>query len=507
MYARGFVVGAYGFLGGVLYGSFDRTTTPFYFLGMLLVLCLFFIFILSQKIKQGIFVSIFLLSAILGVIRTHSVVLYKPPEVLKNEIGNSVVIDGIVIDEPDIRETAIKIPVLLTKYNGVEFRKLSVLVTIKSDGPIPVYGDTVRSRGILELPQSFATEGGRIFDYQAYLHTKGIVFEQKNASIEIVQPARVTLRGILFSVKAFVLSTIRKLFPEDEALLLGGLLVGAKRSLGKGLTDAFIATGTIHIVALSGYNVTLVAESIMRMLGVVFARRIATFAGISAIILFALMTGAGATVVRASVMAILAIIARTTGRKEDIGRVLVVTAMLMCVWNPWTLVYDVSFQLSFIATIGLIFVTPKVEPWFFKLSEKFGIRSIVSATVATTITTLPFLLYKMGILSVVSLPVNLLVLPFVPSAMLFGFIAVMLGSISIVLALPVALLARFILGYILFLITGVAGFPFAKVVVPAFPFWMLLLLYFILWWYFWGRKILTKLNKYDTIKKTPNSSI
>jgi competence protein ComEC len=219
------------------------------------------------------------------------------------------------------------------------------------------------------------------------------------------------------------------------------------------------------------------------------------------------MTGAGATVVRASVMAILAIIARTTGRKEDIGRVLVVTAMLMCAWNPWTLVYDVSFQLSFIATIGLIFVTPKVEPWFFKLSEKFGIRSIVSATVATTITTLPFLLYKMGILSVVSLPVNLLVLPFVPSAMLFGFIAVMLGSISIVLALPVALLARFILGYILFLITGVAGFPFAKVVVPAFPFWMLLLLYFILWWYFWGRKILTKLNKYDTIKKTPNSSI
>ncbi|MEJ0001625.1 MAG: ComEC/Rec2 family competence protein [bacterium] len=106
-----------------------------------------------------------------------------------------------------------------------------------------------------------------------------------------------------------------------------------------------------------------------------------------------------------------------TGRTYDIGRALVLAGVLMILANPMLLAYDVSFQLSFLATVAVVFLSPKIEKYFLWVTPRFGLRDIVSVTVAAYLFVLPFILYEMGNLSLVALPANILVLPFVPVTM------------------------------------------------------------------------------------------
>lgn len=156
-------------------------------------------------------------------------------------------------------------------------------------------------------------------------------------------------------------------------------------------------------------------------------RNIGAYFGILAILLFVLMTGANSTALRAGIMASLMIFARATGRNYDVARTMILAAVLMIFINPFVLVYDVSFQLSFIATIGVIFYAPRFEKYFRWITPKLGLRDIVSVTTAVYIFVLPFILYKMGNLSIVALPANILILPLIPFTMLFGFLSGFLG--------------------------------------------------------------------------------
>lgn len=140
-------------------------------------------------------------------------------------------------------------------------------------------------------------------------------------------------------------------------------MLGVKESLGEGLEEDFVDTGLVHIVVLSGYNVTIIAEAIIRTLSFVSVMAGIYIGGI-AIAVFAIMTGAGATIIRASIMAILALIARATGRRYEITRALFIAGFLMILENPYILLYDISFQLSFLATVGLIYLSPVFENIF-----------------------------------------------------------------------------------------------------------------------------------------------
>ena len=262
-------------------------------------------------------------------------------------------------------------------------------------------------------------------------------------------------------------------------------MLGTKQSLGAGLKDNFVKTGTIHIVALSGYNVTIVAEWIMKLFGMVFAATLATSVGILAIIFFAVMTGGGSTVLRASIMAILVLIARATGRNYEIGRALLLAAVAMIAINPWTLAYDVSFQLSFLATVGLIYLAPKIKHWFHKLPEKYGIQDLVTSTVATNIFVMPFIVYQMGIFSVVALPANFLILPIIPLTMLFGFLTLVVGSIVPLFGQIVGIAAFALLAYELAVIRFFGNLPFASISISHFPFTLVIILYILLlFWMF-----------------------
>ena len=141
---------------------------------------------------------------------------------------------------------------------------------------------------------------------------------------------------------------------------------------------------------------------------------------------------------------------------------------------------DISFQLSFIATAGVLFVTPKVIKWVKFLPIRFGFRELVATTIAATISVLPLLLHATGVLSIVSLPANILILPLIPLTMFFSFLVGVFGFISPMLSIPFAYIADLLLSYILSIIHFFAELPFASVTIKSFPLLLTLILYVFL---------------------------
>lgn len=344
------------------------------------------------------------------------------------------------------------------------------------------YGQKIIAEGKLEKPENFITENGREFDYVHYLAKDKIYYLIKYADVEAVGEAGNPIKKILFKIKNSFLDSIGRILNPPESTLLGGLLLGNSGKFTDELNEAFIRTGTIHIVALSGFNVTIVAEAIMRFFKVFLSQSWSISLGIISIILFAIMTGAGSTIIRASIMAILALIARATGRTYAATRALIIAGIIMVLLNPLILFYDVSFQLSFLATFGIIHLAPRFERYFKWLPKILELPSIAATTAAAYVFVLPFLLYKMGVLSIVALPVNILILPFIPMTMFFGFAASLVGMISNTLALPFSFISHLLLGYELGIIKWFSSLNFAAVNIDQFSLILVILIYLIYLW-------------------------
>jgi competence protein ComEC len=184
-------------------------------------------------------------------------------------------------------------------------------------------------------------------------------------------------------------------------------------------------------------------------------------------------------------MAILVIVARLTGRTSEMVRLLFLAGFLMLLWNPLILLHDPSFQLSFVATLGLLVFAPIISEKLSFIPEKYFLRETASATIATQIFVLPLLLFLMGEISLVAVPVNLLVLLFIPITMFFGFFAGLVGFVSTALALPLAYVSYLFLSYILGVVEFFGSFSFASVTANYFPFWALVLTYGIYATVFW----------------------
>ncbi|MEK7201188.1 MAG: ComEC/Rec2 family competence protein, partial [Patescibacteria group bacterium] len=240
----------------------------------------------------------------------------------------------------------------------------------------------------------------------------------------------------------------------------------------------FTAVGLLHIVVLSGYNVMIVAEAILR--GLQFApKRIAIGIASITILLFVLAAGGGASAVRAGIMAGVGLFARATSRTYDALRALVFVLVLMLLLNPLLLIYDPGFQFSFMATLGLIIGAPRVEPYLVWVKSNM-LREVLATTIAAQVFVLPLLLYETENLSLVAVPANVLVLPVIPLTMLLSFIAGLVGIVLPAIAVFVGLPAFALLSYIIGVATFTAGLPLAAVMVPSFPFVLVLALYALL---------------------------
>jgi len=479
-----FLVAVSGFIGGVALHSFFDVGAAFSLFVVFLGISLFVYYRLKKRQHPGQDFKVTLLLSVsficfgLGLIR-YDISLIDRESALTRRIGENVELSGIVVEEPQDRENMQR---LVVEIEEAETKAL-VWTTFY---PRFEYGDRISVSGILKEPQNFESENGRTFDYRSYLAKDGIYFEFMRPELEPVSKDHGSvIKKYLFGFKHAFVENFKESIPEPSSSLLAGLLVGEKSSLGKDLENDLRTVGLIHMVVLSGYNITLIADFIMKIFAFL-PRALGHTFGIISIILFALMTGGSATVVRATIMALLAVAARSSARIYDVARALIIAGTVMVIHNPKILIFDPSFQLSFMATLGLIILSPKVETRLQWIPAKYKLREIATATIATQIFVLPLLLYMTGMFSLISLPANILVLIAVPYAMLLGFFAGALGFVSFVASLPFAYVAYALLAYQLTLVEFFASLPFASIAIPYFPAWLMVGVYLcgvvFVWW-------------------------
>ncbi len=395
-----------------------------------------------------------------------------------NIIGKEVVLEGEVVDDPDVRQKNQHLKIKLKN------KDINILTIVGREKFIS-YGDIVKVRGVLEEPENFVTQSGKEFNYKKYLANQDIYFIIKNPNIEVMGSGNGNkIKEILYKIRNSFIKNINRVIPNPESDLANGLILGVRGGFDEDTRQEFISTGTIHIIALSGYNVSIVAEGVMKTFSFILSETLSIVFGIIIIILFIIMTGASSTAVRAGIMGVIMLFGRMTGRSYMAGRALIIAGLLMIAYDPRVL-GDMSFQLSFIATGGVLFLTPKIFKWFKFIPMRFGFREMVASTVSATISVLPILLYLTGVLSLVSLPTNILILLFIPIVMLLVFITGIFGFVSLLLSIPFGYISYLLLSYILFIIHFLGSLSFASVNIRSFPLILTIIIYIILlWWVF-----------------------
>lgn len=440
-----FVLLLMSFWGGVFLYSFLKT--PLIIIGGVFV---FGVFVLLRSVYRRIDKAEFILGIIFGIcILVFGFGLWRSAAFFEDAgRGNisglddkTVEFSGLISEEPDIR-----MDVAYYVLETPDFGKVLVKAAL---WPARSYGDSLTVKGVIRRPENF--DG---FDYKNYLAKREIFWVSQNSKIiKANSSGRKTFFGSLFSYKNAFIANVNKILNEPHASFLNALLLGAGRGLPKDLIEAFNKTGTSHVVAISGYNISLISVIIFNFLAYLLVpKRVSVWIVGAGIVFFTIISGAGASVVRAAIMGGLLIIARARDRIYGVGNALVFAGALMLFLNPRLLRYDAGFQLSFLATMGLIYLSPYFDKWFVRIPNFLSLRSNLTATLSAQTATLPVLLFGFGQFSLVAPLANILILPAIPPTMLFGFLAGIVSFVSIGLASIIAIPAWALLSWQLFVV-------------------------------------------------------
>lgn len=261
---------------------------------------------------------------------------------------------------------------------------------------------------------------------------------------------------------AFVAS-LNNILPEPHAAFVIGTIIGATSDLPKSIKDDFARTSTSHIIAVSGYNITIIAQIVTATLVVFMRRKWAFWVTVVVLVGFMIVVGLQASVVRATIMGLYALVARYLGRLPSSTHGLLLAAGIMVALKPQILVYDIGFQLSFLATAGIFYIVPLLENQFPRLAAIPIAGDTLMTTISAQVAVLPLLIWYFHSVSLIALPVNLLVLPLVPFIMISGFIAGVLGLVLPMLGSLAACIPHLLSLIILTIIRSASSLSWAAV--------------------------------------------
>ncbi len=414
-----------------------------------------------------------LVVAVLGAGRLLWALPRLPPNALAhyNDIG-PVLVEGTVAAAPDERDTYTRLRLQverLTLPGGQPVSVQGAALVYLPRYPTFSYGDRLQVTGLLETPPEFAG-----FSYREYLARQGVFSLIRRA--QAIRVGKGTVRPLwmlLFSLRRHAQEIIGRILHEPAASLLTGILLGVEGGIPKDVSDAFAATGTTHIIAISGFNIAIISGIFFRLFRRWLGSRRAIWPSIAGVVLYTLLVGASASVVRAAIMGILYLLGRHLGRPTYVPVSLAAAAMGMTLLNP-LLLWDVGFQLSFAATLGLVLYADRLERGTVRLLSRAvpedrarqatGLLSdALLVTLAAQIATLPMTLYYFRRLSLVSLLTNFLILPAQPGVMIGGGLATLAGMLWLPLGQCLGWVAWLFLTYTIEVVRWAAGIPYAWV--------------------------------------------
>src|SRR3989344_2015576 len=403
--------------------------------------------------KRGLFIGALSLVFIFGIVRFNSFnfansVLNQFADVEVGGKGLPVTLLGYIDEEPNINGDKAQI-VFGAKKLIISDRTLIVNErTLIYTNTFPKYkfGDELSINGVLKTPQNFVED----FDYVIFLKKQNIRTTMSFPRIKQLAVDNRLLKSVIhsslfyetkmglykkiFRLKNEFESVINKSITEPNASFVNGILLGSRQNIPEEMKEAFNKTGTTHILAISGYNIMIISWVVLSGLTYFFKRRIAFWISVLVIVLFTILTGVSASVVRASLMGLIILFANGYGRLYDPKNSIILAGTAMIFINPFALVFDIGFQLSFMAVMGLLYLYPFLDNKFRKIPDFWKIKETTLMTISAQIAVAPLLVYYFHQFSPWSLPTNILVLPFVPFAMFLGFLSGVGGMIFLPLS-------------------------------------------------------------------------
>ena len=464
--SRVFIGIAISFALGILIASAFNVLRQYTYL-LLVIFVLGFVVSFYRQKNKGAFAALFLFCAALGMLRLQ--VSIKPNE-YETILDSKQQLEGYIVEDPAVSS---KNQVLTFRPKGYH-QDIRLTTTI---GQQLFYGDWVVVEGKVADIKNFDDS----FDYQKYLQRFNVYAQIYYPKILILKSHKLNpVKEFLLKIKAAYIKRVGEFMAEPEKSLNIGVLIGGHSNLPQDIVDNFNNTGTSHIIAVSGFNITIIVSA-LAVLAYILGRRAYFWFGVLTIAGFVIITGGSASVVRAGIMGFLLLLSRSVGRQYSVTPALFFAGFIMLVINPKILFWDVGFQLSFAATLGIIYFFPLLQKLMGNWPELLGAKTLILTTLSAIIATLPFILYNFGTLSFAAPIVNVLVLPAVPFAMLFGFLVFVpfLGA-------GFAMVASLFLRYIIFITKLFAHLPysFLSIQIPLWVFWVLIAgvfyLYFVL---------------------------
>src|SRR5687768_6270917 len=405
-----------------------------------------------------------------------------------NDRDYDLLITGTLIEPPDYRDnyTNLRVSVKAVDTGDGDLAASGIILVRASNNQTFHYGENIRLRGKLQTPPE-----NEDFSYRDYLAAQHVHSYMSTAEVTVLpgnggNPLSIALYGI----KDRALTNIYRMFPDPESSLMAGILLGVDTGLTRELQDAFKNTGTAHIIAISGFNISIIAGIFFAFFSRFFGERRGAVVAILGIALYTFVVGADAAVVRAAVMGSLALFAKQVGRRQFALNTLLAVAFVMTLWNP-LLVWDVGFQLSFFATLGLILYADPFTQFadrvirnFFPASTAERVVELFSEfvllTLAAQLTTIPIMAYHFQRISLVSFIANPFILPAQPAVMILGGLAVLLSLFWLALGQIVAWVTWPFVVYTIRMVEIFDRVPHGTIFLGEMSIWFVIFIYAVL---------------------------
>lgn len=290
-------------------------------------------------------------------------------------------------------------------------------------------GTLINLSGEFSLPDLARNTGG--FNYRRYLNSQKIygIIRTKNYYV-----SNLAKFNLIYYIQDEIYKSFTRLFPKDEMGLIIGMMIGETKDISEDVLENFKTTGITHLIAVSGSNVVYVVVLVQFLFKKFFGKRATYFISIFFLILFMLISGASASVCRATLMIILSICADIFFLKSDTFSNILTSAFVLILLNP-LVIYDLGFILSFGGTLGIVLLSKDFTRLFKRLGK---LNETLSVTCSAQFILAPIMMYYFNTFSILSIVTNIIVVPISGSITILGFVVFIISKISFPIAKLIA---------------------------------------------------------------------
>lgn len=376
---------------------------------------------------------------------------------------------GRIISTPEIKD---EYQQFILRPEILEKNILDILVRA------PLYpersvGEVINVHGKVLVPQNnYEHSDKKVFDYGSYLLTKRVGSEMFYPGILNISYPEKNFKEKLVLIKNIFVNDIERYVSTPSSSIATGMLFGVN-NISSEVNKIFRIAGLSHIIVLSGFNIAIVISAILFIFMFLPLILRVIIAGAS-VVIFVLMVGGEASVIRATCMAFISLCALVIGKEYIARQALTLSLVAIVLYEPFSLAHDVSLHLSFLATAGIIYLSEDFKKLFSFINNKY-FSEIFVTTFAAYVMTAPYIMYTFGTISTYSLLANIIVLPLVPIAMLIGFLVVVFAHVSTILATVLGVMDTVLIQSIIFVSKLISRIPFASIQYSSSLYFMIIL--------------------------------